>query len=341
MKKDPRTLEVAEPFKSLFPVDRDDLQLVTASIRDNGFDATKPILTWKNAFGEQGRIVVVDGHTRLQAALDLKLPEVWITVRQFKNVDEATTAGIAEQVNRRNMNREQIAANVIAKLPLLDETKDGLRTRTAKQLAAMLGVSVPTIDRARGVIASGDKDLIAKVKDGTLSLLAAYDITTGRASTGEHSPPQFRSAAEVIAEGTPPPFVPEPEPVPAPEPAQDDGERESDEATSSQGDETGDEFRNELREFARAFPGDDRDWANLIHRFLDRIEDGTDGLRDVAIGATVNANGHKGRFKIAQIQFGSSGAVYALNRAGTSIDLRDVTKVVDPTPEIKRMIEGP
>jgi ParB-like nuclease domain len=181
VKKDPRTIELAEPFVSLFPVDPETLRLVTNSIREHGFQIDKPILMWKDAFGERGRQVVVDGHTRVKAAIDLKLPEIWATVRQYKNLDAAITAGIGEQVQRRNMNREQIAAYVVALLPMLDKTRGGLRTRTSKQLAELLGVSVPTIDRARGVLRSGDEELIADVKEGRKSLLAAYDITTGRA----------------------------------------------------------------------------------------------------------------------------------------------------------------
>jgi ParB-like chromosome segregation protein Spo0J len=180
VKKDPKSLELAEPFVSLFPVDAATLKLVTDSIREHGYQIDKPILVWRDAFGQRGREVVVDGHTRLQAARDLRLREIWATVRQFKNTDAAITAGIGEQVQRRNLNREQIAAYVVSILPLLDETKGGLRTRTAKQLAGMLGVSVPTIDRARGIIASGDQELIDQVKTGRKSLLAAYtELTTG------------------------------------------------------------------------------------------------------------------------------------------------------------------
>ena len=125
VKKDPKTLELTEPFVSLFPVDETTLGLVTAAIRERGFDPDKPILLWKDAFGSRGRQVVIDGHTRLKAALTLKLPEVWCTVRQYRNLDAAITAGIGEQVQRRNLNREQIAAYVVSILPLLDETRDG------------------------------------------------------------------------------------------------------------------------------------------------------------------------------------------------------------------------
>ena len=195
------TLEQAEPFKSLFPVERETLELVKGSMREHGYQADKPILVWKDAFGERGRQVVVDGHTRLRAARDLKLPEVWATMRQFKDADAAVTAAVGEQVQRRNLNRQQLAAHVVAILPHLDETKGGLRTRTAKQLAAMLGVSVPTIDRARGVIASGDEELIAAVKDGSMSLLGAYSEVTAAAEPNPYPAAEhhLERAAEFIA----------------------------------------------------------------------------------------------------------------------------------------------
>lgn len=183
IKQDPRTLELAEPFVSLFPVDAETLRLVTDSIREHGFQIDKPILAWKDAFGDKGRLVVVDGHTRLRAALDLKLPEIYVTVRQYPNLDVAITAGIGEQVQRRNLNREQIAAYVISILPLLDEKRGGLRTRTGKQLAQLLGVSEITVKRARVVLESGQTDLIDAVKNGEKSMLAAYTELTAPGSS--------------------------------------------------------------------------------------------------------------------------------------------------------------
>src|SRR5262245_48463934 len=97
VQKDPRTLQLAEPFVGLFPVDPTRLKLVTDSIRERGYQLDKPVLVWRDAFGERGRQVLVDGHTRHRAALDLKLKEIYATVRQFKNVDAAITAAIGEQ----------------------------------------------------------------------------------------------------------------------------------------------------------------------------------------------------------------------------------------------------
>lgn len=188
VRKDPRSVERAEPFVSLFPIDPDTLKLVTASMREHGYDITKPVLAWKDAFGERGRVVTVDGHTRQQSAIDLKLKEIPVTVREFKNVDEAIAAAIGEQVQRRNLTREQIAMHVIRILPLLDEKRGGLRKKTAKQLAETLGVSVPTIDRARGVLASENEELIADVREGRKSLLAAYQEATSKQADPEPAP---------------------------------------------------------------------------------------------------------------------------------------------------------
>jgi ParB-like chromosome segregation protein Spo0J len=206
VKRNPRELEVAEPFATLFPVQAEVLELVKDSIRKDGFMSDKPILAWRDAFGDRGRLVVVDGHTRLKAALALKLDEVPVTGRQFKSVDAAITAGIGEQVQRRNLNREQIAAYVVSILPLLDEVKGGLRTRTAKQLAQLLGVSVPTIDRARGLLNSGQTDLIEAVKSGEISLLKAYS------GLSDSPPPEEEPVPELSDD-------PEPEPAADPEPA--------------------------------------------------------------------------------------------------------------------------
>lgn len=205
VKKDPRTLEVAEPFVSLFPIQPEVLGLVKESMREHGFQDDKPILLWNDAFGERGRQVVIGGHTRLQGALDVKLPEVWTTVRQFKDVDAAIAAAIGDEVIRRNLNREQIAAYVISILPLLDKTNGGLRTRTATELAHMLGVSKPTVDRTRSLLNSGRSDLVDAVKQGEMSLLAAWQESLDEPMLPEPEPAAEEPPPADIAPAEEPP----------------------------------------------------------------------------------------------------------------------------------------
>jgi ParB-like chromosome segregation protein Spo0J len=179
--KDPKTLEEAEPFVSLFPVDPAVLKMVTASMRDRGFDPDHPLLAWRDAFGEHGRTVVVDGHTRRLAAIKAGVKEVRVTVRRFKDVDEAIAATIGEQATRRNLSSAQLAVYVIEALGRLDDglrgqgARNDLYGHSARELSEMLGVGTRTIERARKLIDMGDPELLAQVKRGDLSLRAAVE----------------------------------------------------------------------------------------------------------------------------------------------------------------------
>jgi ParB-like chromosome segregation protein Spo0J len=342
VRKDPRQLETAEPFLSLFPVDPTTLGLVTGSMREHGFDSTKPLLAWRDAFGDRGRTVCIDGHTRLKAALDLKLPEVWVTVRQFKDMDAAITAGIGEQVQRRNLNREQIAAYVISILPMLDEVKGGLRTRTAKQLAAMLGVSVPTVDRARGVIASGDVELIEQVKAGELSLLSAYQQVTGNEPPPPATPAdavlrgldllrareqELREAGIIVDEQTEPASSSLDEAVAwakdqlgnaSPEQlARLDEERRGEE-----------EAEQRLEEEEQRLAGQRAAEASLTHirHLLAEHANTVDELRYELVGATVKVRGHKDECLVDGLSFCHDVGLEL--RSGETIPVEDLTEVV-------------
>jgi ParB-like chromosome segregation protein Spo0J len=353
VKKDPRTLELAEPFRSLFPVDAATLKLVTDSIRENGFQLDKPILVWKDAFGERGRQVVVDGHTRHRAALDLKLPEMWATLRQFKGVDAAITAAIGEQVQRRNLNREQIAAYVVSILPLLDDhVPYGLGTRTARQLAEMLGVSKPTIDRARGVLGSGRTDLIDAVKNGEMSLLVAYTETTGGSPPAQT--PTLRgpsSAAARLAQraeearadlaiGLPGPVMSDQDledfetvlkaapttPAPARPAAEDRATAEPDQPDLV-------DLLNFIvfvdGEIEGYDPADREHRLQWLHYLLRWIEPMQSELLRSAIGITVKAAGIPGTLKIAELRYDKTGAIHVSNQTGSkTIAMTDISGVV-------------
>jgi ParB-like chromosome segregation protein Spo0J len=70
-------LKVRAPFSTLFPMDERVLDAVVARIRQRGFDSSKPIDIWA------GEDVVIDGHTRLEAAQIAELDEVPVFPHDF------------------------------------------------------------------------------------------------------------------------------------------------------------------------------------------------------------------------------------------------------------------
>lgn len=191
--KNPTELEVAEPFSSLFPISSSVLRTLTQRMRTDGYDAHHPILAWRDAFGDHGRTVVVDGHTRRQAAIDADVDSVMVTVRRFDSAEAAIAEAIDEQAHRRNLNSAQLAVYVLEALTRMDDgfrgqgARNDLAGRSARQLADMLGVGTSTIERARKLVDFGDSDLLAEVKRGDLSLKAA--VERGRRTDAAEAPP--------------------------------------------------------------------------------------------------------------------------------------------------------
>ena len=75
------TLKTAEPFCNLFPIRPTVLSQIIDDMNKNGYDACQPIVVWN--------MTVVDGHTRLRAAVAAGIETVPVICRRFADEDEA------------------------------------------------------------------------------------------------------------------------------------------------------------------------------------------------------------------------------------------------------------
>lgn len=147
----------------------------------NGYDDAKPIIVWDN----NGSLIVVDGHTRLQAAKEASLNEVFVAKRKFQDKREALEAAIAEQRDRRNLTRQEILAAQARAVRALDRLKPvgrkpdksewppigGLsNTSSAAETAAKIpNTSERTIERIRAVFASNEEDIKEELLAGKIA----------------------------------------------------------------------------------------------------------------------------------------------------------------------------
>ena len=77
----PEMLLTQAPFNSIFPIQTPVLQRIVDRMKKIGFDPAHPILVWKRG----SDAVVIDGHTRLQAALSLGIRDIPVIFREFDN----------------------------------------------------------------------------------------------------------------------------------------------------------------------------------------------------------------------------------------------------------------
>ena len=200
---DPKELNVSPPFSDLFPIRRDIQESITVSMRENGFDRSKPINVWKNG------TLIVDGHTRRNAAIEAGT-EVVVCFQDFTDEDEALDYAIANQRDRRNLNDAELARLVI----IVDKrnshggdrrsdeaikiSSEILKNPTSETTAALTGTSRTKVAKIRAIVdhadATGDHTEKDAVLAGSESINAAHRKVKAKkekrksASAGRKSP---------------------------------------------------------------------------------------------------------------------------------------------------------
>ncbi len=171
-------------LKSYLPMMEKDLySQLKEDIKHNGMN--DPILYITT---QDGRKLVVDGHTRLSIASDLKLKEILTKeiTDVFENLDEIKLWMIKHQFKKRNLsNIEKIQLAMqsketierIAKANLIKAGKgEEIETTidTNEEIARIAGVGRTTVVRFSSVINKGSNTLIEKMKNAEISIAYAY-----------------------------------------------------------------------------------------------------------------------------------------------------------------------
>jgi protein gp37 len=171
----PTSLVVRPPFCDLFAIDAVVRKAIKESMQADGFDESKPINVWD----QEG--VVVDGHTRLEIAVELGLKTVPVCRHSFQDEDHALGYAIANQRNRRNLEAGEILRCVAA----LGRKRNGRPGKTSSveevsqkgipEIAKTLGVGHATVERVRSILDSGDRDIRKAVEKGEMSIRKAAE----------------------------------------------------------------------------------------------------------------------------------------------------------------------
>jgi ParB-like chromosome segregation protein Spo0J len=167
---DPRGIKVNEEIAALFICERETVEKIRDSMIRNGFDKAEPLVIWKGAG------CVVDGYTRLQAALEAGVEEVLVEEKEFAGIEEAKAYTLTRQLNRRNLS----GSALLGIAALLETIKDGGKTNS--EVAKDLGVSRTTLYRAREVSGKASEQVKEQVRQGDISINHAYNKLTEKAA---------------------------------------------------------------------------------------------------------------------------------------------------------------
>jgi len=191
------TLELrrAAPFSTLFPIKENVLKKISEDMKSNGYDCAHPIIVWAG-----NRCKVVDGNTRLEAALKAGMSTVPVVLKNFANEEEALQYAIRSQSHRRNLTDSEL----LNCLTELDKRKDrtlnfkgnpskapdGALGKSAVKTADLLGVSTRKVEQIRTVMDNAPEKIRQMVKTGRMTVNSAYNRTVG-ARKNENDPFEF------------------------------------------------------------------------------------------------------------------------------------------------------
>ena len=184
-------IKTRSPFKDLFTIKSSTLSAITKSMKKDGFNEAEPLVYWhvKNVGN-----VLVDGHTRLEAARQAGLGGVHAIGMDFDNELKAVEYAISRQKNRRNLTDGEMLS-CLSELDKLRQEKDSFKGnqyssaqhcanqstgKSSKQTAETLGISARKVEQARTVQDHADEETVQAVKDGNMSINKAYNETQAK-----------------------------------------------------------------------------------------------------------------------------------------------------------------
>lgn len=161
-------IEEHPDFKALYKIDQEVLSRIVQSMKKGGFDDSQPVHIWLF----ENHKYLIDGYTRYTACKESGITSVPVFEHKFKSFDETYRYVLALQVNRRNLDSDELLRNV-AVLSKCDFVRNADGNK-ATVIASTLGVSQRTAERAISVEKNADEEMRQQIQTGALTVNKAY-----------------------------------------------------------------------------------------------------------------------------------------------------------------------
>ena len=204
---DPRELDTAPPFSTVFAVKPDVQEKIVESMTSVGYDPTKPVAVWRE------RNVVIDGHTRILSAIKARIFDIPVAFFSFASEDDALLYAITSQVHRRNLSQSELltAVKAVDKIKARGGDRKSEKSKTsaevfdrgecsANETAKILGVGRATVERARVVLK--DEEASQSVLDGKASIRMAADRVRAKKAKPTQQTEKPAQQSALFAEST-------------------------------------------------------------------------------------------------------------------------------------------
>lgn len=142
---DPNVLQIDPEYSKEYEIKIDVLERIKTNMSNTGYDFSEPIIVYL----DDGKYVIVDGHTRSRAAKELGIKLVAISIKNFKDRKEALAYTRNRQINRRNLSDKELL-KYIQSMPKKKE-KDGQKGRQNELIAKQLNISPAKVTQLKYV----------------------------------------------------------------------------------------------------------------------------------------------------------------------------------------------
>lgn len=171
-------ITVNETLSKTFSINEKTFNDIKESIEKEGFRKEEPIVI---AQLKDGTVLgVADGHTRLKAAKELGLDEVYVTYRTFETLEEAQQYTKDRQFKRRNLSQAEIYGYAAELENVEEKTGEG---RATERLAKEIGVSASTLQHARTVAKKASDEVKEKIKNNEMTVNQGYQTVRQKKET--------------------------------------------------------------------------------------------------------------------------------------------------------------
>ncbi len=187
-------IEEHADFKALYKIDAVVLERIVKSMKENGFDESQPVHIWLT---EDGHKYLIDGYTRYTASKKAGITSLPVYEHSFKSFDETYKYVLGLQVNRRNLDGDELLRN-IAILSKCEFVKNANKHK-ADIIAKSLGVSKRTAERAISVEKNADEKMKQQIEKKELTVFQAYKNLHEAKSQSEQVRDRLLNAVSKIA----------------------------------------------------------------------------------------------------------------------------------------------
>jgi len=172
-------IKIDPELSKIFSINDKILDEIYQKILSFGYDESQPVVLQKDTN------ILLDGHTRLAAAKKAGLKEIPAVEKEFEDREDAVMYTFERQALRRNLTGAEILT--AAEMIPIRKDKDG-KGRAAELLAQRINVGVTTIYQAKALLRKAPEEDIQAVKNGDLSIKAAYNKNNPKKSVKQDKP---------------------------------------------------------------------------------------------------------------------------------------------------------